>query len=32
MEDAFLLDDVLLVCPIVQQGANSCTVKLPQGE
>ena len=26
------MDDVLLVCPIVQQGTNSCAVKLPQGE
>jgi alpha-glucosidase len=32
VEDAFLLGDALLVCPIVQQGANSRTVKLPQGE
>jgi alpha-glucosidase len=31
VDDAFLLGDALLVCPIVEQGARSRTIILPQG-
>jgi alpha-glucosidase len=31
VEDAFLLGDALLVCPVVEEGATSRTVILPKG-